>query len=210
MIFRENDRTRVPPGSAVKPLVSVALLESRAATPFPCTGSLQIAGRSFACSHPRVAGSLDLPAALAYSCNEYFAAASRRVRPAVLAGTLRRLGLEARVPASADGAALLALGMEGVTCTAAELAQAYRRLAALRLRPVVEGLLEAATSGTARLAAPKGVEVCGKTGTSGRAAVFGGWAPAAAPRLVVAVMVPGGRGGTDAAPVARELFERFL
>lgn len=168
-----------------------------------------IAGRSFACSHGRVAGRIDLPSALAYSCNSFFARAAARVRPEVLAGTLRRLGLDARTPSSADAAALLALGTEGVACTALELAQAYRKLAGLRLRPVYEGLLEAAKSGTARLASPRGVEVCGKTGT-GQFAVFAGWAPAADPRVVVAAIVPGGRGGTEAAPVGRETFERFL
>lgn len=209
VLARELERVRVAPGSAVKPLVSVALLEARAAGPVACSGVLSVASRNFACSHPRVSGGVDLPLALAYSCNSYFAGAAARVRGAVLAGTLRRLGLDARAPGSAEAQSLLALGAWGVECSALELAQAYRRLAAMRLKPVVEGLVAAATSGTARLARPGRVEICGKTGT-GRFALFAGWAPAVDPRVVVAVIVPGGRGGTEAAPLARGLFERYL
>ncbi len=210
ILLRQNDRTRVAPGSTVKPLVALAVLEARQTGPFPCPGPLTVAGRNFACSHPRTALPLDLPTALAYSCNNYFAAAAARLRAEHLAATLRRRGLEARAPGSPESQVLLALGSAGIACTALELAQAYRRLASFRLRPVGKGLQEAATSGTARLARPaRRVDICGKTGT-GRFALFAGWAPAANPRVILAAIVPGGRGGTEAAPVARDLFERFL
>lgn len=70
--------------------------------------------------------------------------------------------------------------------------------------------------GTGQAAALSGVKVAGKTGTAENPhgkphAWYVGFAPAGAPRVVVAVVVEnGGSGGTVAAPIARELFETAL
>ncbi|MBF0153386.1 MAG: penicillin-binding protein 2 [Magnetococcales bacterium] len=86
--------------------------------------------------------------------------------------------------------------------------------------------------GTARQAAPKGVRAAGKTGTSqvvrqkreenGRAipsndprfqdhALFVSYAPVEAPELAIAVVIEhGGHGGSAAAPVARDIIERYF
>ena len=212
---------RSHPGSTVKPLIAVALAITGAVDPVRCTGKLRIGTRTLACSHPVSPEPIDLPAAIAWSCNEYFTAAARRLPPTVLCDSLRRYGLDVQTPRTPDQQALMGIGEWGVLCSPPELAAAYRKLALLRFdtdaryMPVWEGLEGAAEYGTARLARPAAIAICGKTGTSpnrvrtGSYALFAGWAPAAKPRVVVAVFASGGSGGASAAPVARSLFEKF-
>src|ERR1017187_5271371 len=85
-------RELAPPGSTLKPFVLAALLQSgklRANEAFPCSGDLRIAGRSFACSHPKVA-SMQAATALAYSCNSFVARVAERFAPGELTASLRR------------------------------------------------------------------------------------------------------------------------
>ncbi len=214
LLLSGEQRTRIHPGSTLKPLVASALLDARAAAPVRCSGRFFIGDRNLSCSHPRPLGMVALEDAIAYSCNEYFAhAAAERLRPGQLSQRLRQFGLNASTPSTPDQAMLLALGEWGVECTALELAQAYLRLSKLPYPRIGEALKTAATVGTARLA---GGDVSGKTGTSpnrsrtGSWALFAGWSPAAKPRVVLAVMVSGGRGATEAAPVARTLFDKYV
>ncbi|MBF0175969.1 MAG: penicillin-binding protein 2 [Magnetococcales bacterium] len=104
-----------------------------------------------------------------------------------------------------------------------------RHLAVVRtgMEEVVNG-----SHGTARQAAPKGVRAAGKTGTSqvvrqkrdenGRPilsndprfqdhALFVSYAPVEAPEMAIAVVIEhGGHGGSAAAPIAREIIERYF
>ncbi|MGD0892383.1 MAG: penicillin-binding transpeptidase domain-containing protein [Terracidiphilus sp.] len=113
---------------------------------------------------------------------------------------------------------LALLGVKGVRVTPLEFAIAYRWLA-LQLaahadsaagRVVSEGLEDSASFGLAGAADMGGVPVAGKTGTA--SAESGGpthgWficmAPAKAPRTIVAIYLPAGR-GDDAAHVAAAL-----
>ena len=81
---------------------------------------------------------------------------------------------------------------------------------------VRNGMVAAVRVGTARQAALPGVTVAGKTGSAQNPqgaphAWFVGFAPAEAPRVVVAVIVEnGGAGGTVAAPLGRELLKQAL
>lgn len=81
---------------------------------------------------------------------------------------------------------------------------------------VRNGMVAAVRGGTARQAALPGVTVAGKTGSAQNPqgaphAWFVGFAPAEAPRVVVAVIVEnGGAGGTVAAPLGRELLKQAL
>jgi cell division protein FtsI/penicillin-binding protein 2 len=218
-----------PPGSAVKPFTLLALLESGAKPrAIVCGRTLQIGARQMDCTHPLSADPFDGVAALAYSCNFYFASIARGLRDSDLMETFTRAGLTSRTglyagealgeivpPASVEARQLLALGEANIRITPLELVFAYRKLALQRnLRPTVLNGLKAATEyGTARLARPAGVAVAGKTGTaldpaSGQAhAWFAGFAPAESPRIALVIFLEQGTGGRDAAPIARELFQ---
>src|SRR5713226_6063978 len=112
------------PGSTVKPFTLLALLAS---SPSPrtliCARRLQIGARHMDCTHPPTADPLDAVAALAYSCNYYFATLAAGLRSADLAETFTRAGLVSRTglydgeavgeitpPSSVEQRQLLALG----------------------------------------------------------------------------------------------------
>ncbi|MBI2264143.1 MAG: hypothetical protein HYU64_03055 [Armatimonadetes bacterium] len=102
-------------------------------------------------------------------------------------------------------------------------------------RVIRRALKEAVRSGTAQRAAPGGFsatssedpglfsslssppQILGKTGTAtfrasprGNHGWFGGFAPAENPEILIVVFVFNGRGGTTAAPVAREILEVYF
>jgi penicillin-binding protein 2 len=197
---------RTRPGSTLKPFTALSLDHP---PQLPCSGKLRIGNRSLNCGHPITARPLDLAAALAYSCNAYFATASRDFDPARFAGDLRKFGFDVKTPGSTDELALMAIGEWGVQSSVAELAHAYRRLALLKNERVATGLEAAVEYGTARLAQPPGISAAGKTGTTRTHSWFAGWAPRATPRVVIGVALAGGRGGAHAAPIARALFEKW-
>ncbi|MGH9674906.1 MAG: penicillin-binding transpeptidase domain-containing protein [Bryobacteraceae bacterium] len=212
-------RRMVTPGSVIKPFVLLSAKEPLRA--FRCPGRLRIGLRLLDCSHPATPP-MDAPAALAYSCNNYFAALGDLIDGGALERTLLRFGLGSRPgslrrPQASDARRLLAMGEDGLLATPLEMLEAWRRLALASDRTaVLDGLLGATVYGTARLARPEGMEVAGKTGTSAtrdrRAthAWFAGWAPAERPEIVIVVFLEQGRGGGDAAPVARAIFEAYL
>ncbi len=93
------------------------------------------------------------------------------------------------------------------------------------LDQVIEGMLQAGRTGTARLASSPHMRVGGKTGTSqvrkdGRPttlAWFVGFAPASDPKIAVTVLIEGVPdddisygGGSTAAPIARKVFEAYF
>ena len=229
-------RTLAAPGSTVKPFTLAALLESGKLPPgatLVCRRQVWLAGQELNCTHVETPEPLDPAAALAYSCNYFFAHFGRLLDPAALAEALRRAGLggpsglvareatgAVRVPSSIEETQLEALGHAGIETTPLALLEAYRHLALRRkqegangrLAPVFAGLEAATEFGTGQLARPEGLPVAGKTGTS-RAhggswtqAWFVGYAPADDPEIVVVVFIEHGRGGADAAPLAREIF----
>jgi len=211
------DSVVAPPGSTMKPLTLATLLHAgklRAEETFPCPGRLILDGRSLACSHPTLGAAMDARSALAYSCNCFVAQFAQRFAPGELAASLRRYGLTARNQA-AEAQRLQALGESGILTTAAELAMAYRRLAANATEPIRAGLEASVEFGTAQLARVSGATVAGKTGTvqtSKGAAVawFAGFAPSRAPKLAIAVMLQGRSGGAYAAPVAARILREHL
>jgi cell division protein FtsI/penicillin-binding protein 2 len=218
------------PGSTVKPFTLLALLASGSMPrTLVCARKLQIGTRELDCTHPPTPDPLDAKAALAYSCNYYFASLAAGLRSSELveaftrAGLISQTGLDAREavgeiipPATLEQRQLLALGEANIRITPLGLLSAYRKLAVQRRGVISEGLEAAAEYGTARLARPPGVKVCGKTGTASDPgngqihAWFAGYAPAESPRIVVVVFLEQGAGGRDAAPIARELFRVAL
>lgn len=229
-------RTLAAPGSTVKPFTLAALLESGKLPPgttLLCRRRVRLAGQELNCTHIETPEPLDPAAALAHSCNYYFAHFGRLLEPAALAEAFRRAGLggpsglvaeevtgTVRVPSGGEATQLEALGHAGVETTPLALLAAYRQLALRRkkeggdrtLAPVFAGLEAAAEYGTGQLARPEGLRVAGKTGTSRARAGnwtqgwFVGYAPADDPQIALVVFLEHGRGGADAAPLAREIF----
>jgi len=232
-------RTLASPGSTLKPFTLAALLEGgkiTLETTLVCSRPLRIAGQSLDCTHVQTVEPVDPVAALAYSCNYFFAQKGRLLDARDLAEALRRAGLASpsgladgeaagsvRIPANEEEKQLEALGHSGVETTPLALLMAYRQLALQRkqpgqgaLAPVFAGLEAATEYGTGQLAQPEGLRVAGKTGTA-RArnghwthAWFVGYAPADQPEVAVVVFLERGRGGSDAAPLAREIFAAWL
>jgi cell division protein FtsI/penicillin-binding protein 2 len=205
------DVAAAPPGSALKPFTALALLDAGFPdkTTLVCPRTLRVSGRKMDCTHPQLAAPVDLAVALAYSCNYFFVRASRRLDAQRLVEALRGFGFEARPAATEEQLQLQAIGQWGVQATPMQMAQAYRRLARSGSRLITAALEGATEFGTAQLAAVPGVPVAGKTGTAPQA-WFAGWAPAQDARVIVVAFLPSGRGGADAAPLARAAFGRYL
>jgi stage II sporulation protein D len=88
-----------PPGSTIKAFTSLAamrtgLIDSHSA--IRCGG--QYSGKEFqvVCSHPKSEAPFDLPQALAYSCNYYFAKTAERLSNGVFQSTLAGFGFGTR------------------------------------------------------------------------------------------------------------------
>lgn len=226
------------PGSAIKPFTLMALLEAgklEANAAMMCKRPLTIAGHKLDCTHPDTTQPLDPAAALAYSCNSYFTTVALRLTPVRLRDSLVLDGfasLTSLAPDEAVGNVMLAespeqlqlqaIGEWGLNVTPLELLRAYRQIALLqsrhdaRLAPLFEGLRQSVSYGMGHLAQPPtAMKVAGKTGTAPAEegawthAWFAGYAPAENPEIVLVVFLEKGHGGTDAAMVAREIFQAF-
>jgi penicillin-binding protein 2 len=181
------------PGSTLKPLVLLELLQSGKLDPeqrLVCHRQLTIAGHNMDCTHSPAVTHLDAADAVAYSCNSYFAQVAMRLTPAELAAALERAGLASRTELAANEAVgrvataadlphqqLQSLGYWGVEVTPLELLAAYRNLALHKLKndlpasasaPVFTGLERSVQYGMAhsQAASPGGITFAGKTGTA--------------------------------------------
>ena len=226
------------PGSSVKPFTLLALLQTgkiNVQTSLLCHRPLTIARHNLSCSHPDTKQPLDPASALAYSCNSYFTTVALRLTPFELRDSLVADGFASATGLTQKEAAgvielasnqsqlqLEAIGEWGVRVTPLELLRAYANLARLadkhdpKLDPLFAGLQQSASYGMGRAAQPDGeMKVAGKTGTSvanegaWTHAWFAGYAPADKPEIAVVVFLEKGRGGSDAAVVAREIFTAY-
>jgi cell division protein FtsI/penicillin-binding protein 2 len=224
------------PGSAVKPFVLMALLESgklNASQRLFCRRPLLIGGLRMDCAHPVSVTDLDAEEAIAYSCNSYFAEAATRLSAAELVQALRRAGFDSpsglvkeeasgriEMARDRDMLQLEALGDRGIEVTPLELMEAYRKQA-LRKRngvsgtdvdaPMFAGLEQSVAYGMAHAANVEGMKIAGKTGTaaSRASARTHGFFVGYAPaeRPEIVVVVYLERGnGGDAAGVASGVF----
>jgi cell division protein FtsI/penicillin-binding protein 2 len=226
------------PGSSIKPFTLLALLESgkiNQQTALVCKRAVSISGHKLDCSHPVTAEPLDPAAALAYSCNSYFTTVALRLSPEELRSSFMRDGFTSAtaltrseatgmvaLARSAEELELQAIGQWGVQVTPLELVRAYRALALLqskheeKLSPLFAGLEQSVAYGMGNKAQPlQAMKVAGKTGTataeqgSWTNAWFAGYAPAENPEIVLVVFLEKGHGGSDAAGVARQVFDAF-
>ena len=209
------DDVQARPGSAIKPFTLAAFIDAGvlpSQADWPCSGHLTLAGHNLTCTHPKSAAPLDAVAALAYSCNEFFAHFAAAMPPERLVKTLNGYGFEAT---PTDSPQLQALGEIAVSITPARLLAAYRKLAIARrenraaLQPVFRGMEASAEYGTSRGAAVAGWRIAGKTGTGPEYGWFAGYAPADHPEWVFLVAVPRGSGSGDAAPLAHDILARY-
>jgi penicillin-binding protein 2 len=194
------------PGSTLKPFTLAAWMEQHGGAspaPWACPRHLRLMGRRLDCTHPVLAMAPDAASALAYSCNCYFAHLALDLKPAEFARGLRRIAAQVSTASTPEELQLQAIGEWGIEVTPMELLFAYRRLARdRRPAPVIDGLQGAVEFGSAQMAAAPGVRVAGKTGTGTRHCWFAGFTA----DFVVVVFLEQGRGGSDAAPVAGEIF----
>jgi len=213
--------TPLPPGSTLKPLVLQTLMDRgllRTGDRLPCPGDLQIRGRSFACTHPRLPLPVTVRTAIAYSCNCFTAYYAARLHGDELARAFEQWGLTSRTgwfgASEVTGrvwsapAELQALGEDGVLATPASLALAYLQLANRAGTHVRAGMSDAVEIGTAQRARVAGMTIAGKTGSARAASgMYVAWFAGFTAAAVVAVMVQGKSGGGDAAPVAARILE---
>ena len=89
-----------PPGSTVKPMVSMALMEKGVdpeETVF-CGGGLQVGNRRFGCWNRRGHGAVNMAKAIYQSCDVYFYAMAQRVGMDPIAAMARRCGMGQEFP----------------------------------------------------------------------------------------------------------------
>lgn len=105
----------------------------------------------------------------------------------------------------------------GVTLGTAKPEVLYQPMSSLAASYVNELMVNAVENGTGRSAKISGVSVGGKTGTAENEsdkdhAWFVGYAPAESPQIAVAVLLEydGGAGGRNAAPIAKNIMNRYL
>jgi cell division protein FtsI/penicillin-binding protein 2 len=226
------------PGSAFKPLTLLALLESgklSATESFICKRRLHVGEHDLSCSHPQT-GPLQAEAALAYSCNGFFATFGLRLSAAELQAAFDNAGFASATGLLPEEAAgfihlartdeerqLQAVGEGDMRVTPLEMLAAYRSVALRRAasrrsaaeETVFSGLEQATLYGVARLASIPEMKVAGKTGTprteegAWTNAWFAGYAPADRPEIVVVVFLERGTGPSDAAPLASEIFRAW-
>ena len=204
-------------GSLIKPFTAVAYAEThRFAYPtFTCRGTAD------RCWLPSGHNRLGIVAAIAGSCNAYFDEIARRTTPEVLAARLQWFGIRTMAP-TPTRASMVGFG-DQLTLAPSAVVRGYLELVARAgqpgISPIIEGMQEAARSGTGRAvgAALHGADALVKTGTApcrhARRATADGYTmviyPADRPRLALLVQAHG-RTGADSAMFAAELLTKAL
>jgi SpoIID/LytB domain protein len=212
----------VHPGSVAKVFTLRAALDAGevdARSRVDCRAREAVGGRVLECAHPRFGRPLSASDALAHSCNSFFVAVAKRLTWLPIADALRRAGLPA-APAPREPA-LGAVGLEGPQPSPRALLVAFAKVVALARQPdrpqdrlLLDGLRDAALTGTASALGEQGLDALAKTG-SGR--IVGGapgglvvaLAPADAPRYGV-VVLGAGIAGRDAAAFAGAALQRAV
>jgi stage II sporulation protein D len=202
------------PGSILKPLFLAAALKQHEILPQTtvfCRRNLHIVDGvheyKLPCTHPQSDVAFAAREALAYSCNQYFAALADRISTPQFAAILQHYALpQPPTPLTRQQKQLMVLGIEGITVSPAQIATAYRKLFLeldqLQGDAVDQGLKDSVHFGMAHNAAVPGVEVAGKTGTTTSGGWFAGSAPLGRQPVIVVIYLPRGN-GADAARLAQ-------
>ena len=138
--------TPIPLGSLVKPFTALAYGESHA---FLYPQHIRH-GTATGCWLPRGHGAVDLPTAIAYSCNSYFRALAEKMTAADVSPTALRYGLDPPAPGTA-GPVLAGLGNRW-PISPLNMARAYLELVRRREQPgvrqILAGMAQSAEKGT--------------------------------------------------------------
>ncbi len=215
--------TEMLPGSVAHVFALAAAVEAGLVLPSSthvCRRVASADGRRFSCTHPDLRRPLTPAEALAYACNDFFAALATRLPRASLNDVRRRAGLAAigdDVPWTSA-----VLGLAGPTTSPRTLMGAVARLAGVgpdgpvAMTPgarqlVRAGLRGAADYGPAAILRARGASALVKGGTSplpgGRAVgLVMAFAPPEAPTRAVLVAAPSGA-GLDAPAIAADLVQ---
>lgn len=132
----EQAEVPIPMGSLDKPFAALAYAKTHGDR-FP---SHTCRGTADGCWRSRGHGTLDLPSAIAYSCNAYFRNLTADLNAADVSATAERFGLESPAPET-SGAALSGLGGDWRT-SPQHMASAYLELLHHREEPAVAQLLD--------------------------------------------------------------------
>jgi hypothetical protein len=142
----DNPQAPIPLGSLVKPFTALAYGEHHAFR-YPahiCRGT------ATGCWLPRGHGEVDLPTAIAYSCNSYFRALTANMTAVDVSPTALRFGLEPPPPETA-GPALAGLGNRWLI-SPLSMARAYLEFVRRRdqpgVRQILAGMAQSAEQGT--------------------------------------------------------------
>lgn len=188
----------LPIGSLVKPLLALSVEQAPVRR---CDGR--------ECWLTAGHGELDLPSAIANSCNSYFLALARQSDRTRLAHRLHELGVGAP-HASASPETLIGLGRHWLV-SPLNLARSYIRILARRdAAAVIAGMRQSARTGTARLI---GQDALAKTATAACAHFAQGagdgyvaaFYPSEAPRYLLVVQIHGTTGSQAARVTGRML-----
>lgn len=89
-----------PPGSTVKPMVALALLEAgvKAEETVSCSGAIRVGNTLFHCHKRRGHGALNMRGAIAQSCDIYFYQMAQRIGMDRIANMARRVGMGQKFP----------------------------------------------------------------------------------------------------------------
>jgi len=143
----EHAEIPIPMGSLDKPFAALAYARYHGDR-FP---SHTCRGTATGCWRPRGHGALDLPSAVAYSCNSYFRALAANLNANEVSATAAHFGLESPAPGT-SGAALAGLGGDWRT-SPQHMASAYLELFRHRDEPagaqLLNGMAMSARVGTA-------------------------------------------------------------
>lgn len=142
----DNPEAPIPLGSLLKPFTALAYGEHHAFR-YPAH---TCRGTATGCWLPRGHGDVNLPSAIAYSCNSYFRMLAAEMTAADVSPTAIHLGLEPPPPGTA-GPALAGLGNRWLI-SPLKIAHAYLELVRRRdqpgLREILAGMAQSAKQGT--------------------------------------------------------------
>jgi len=210
------------PGSLMKLITAEAATTQGMNPAYHCEGHDTIDGKRHNCWTPKGHGRLNLPRALSHSCNLYFSNLGRSLGFDPLLKTLRQYPLGQGRDFKKEDLDLMAFSVGDEANFQVSPEQMARfwdqylgKLQDPRFQGVRQGLLRAATEGTAKAAGNGKVEILAKTGTADsqvEAFKTHGWFlgayPAENPRWALLIFMKNAHGYLEPSRLAGKIFER--